>query len=98
MCGSVEVTWEPVKSIEEIQPDIKQQPYKENRVMFDFHEYIEESKLINNSLYKLGRKKLPFSGKRSSILSMYIRYEDELRKEVYEQLKNDFTYILGKPK
>ncbi|PFZ78744.1 hypothetical protein COL82_09580 [Bacillus toyonensis] len=96
--GGVEVSWEPVRDIENIKTSIKQEPYKENKNSFDLEKSIEEDKLISKSLFKLGRRSLPFFSRGSSALSMYIRDDDEMRNKVYSQLKEDFGYILGRLK
>lgn len=91
--GGVNVTWEPVSDIRKSKPIVVQ-----TRDTNDQHDQIkneEDYKTNNEALSKLGRKSLPFFQSSSVALSLYIRNDDELRKMVYEQLKSDFSFVLG---
>lgn len=94
--GGVEVTWEPAVDISESKPYIAQIPQRKSR-----NDSIQEErnyKKTNDALSKLGRKSLPLFRSSNSALSMYIRDDDELRKKVYNRLKEDLSYVLGKLK
>ncbi len=91
--GGVETTWEPVSDINKSSPLVIQIPKRNNR--HDIEREEENYQKMNQALSKLGRKSLPFFSSSNSALSMYIRDNDELRKKVYDQLKEDLSYILG---
>lgn len=93
--GGVELTWEPATNLDESKPYIVQVPQRNNR---NDSEEERDYKKTNEALSKLGRKSLPFFSSSNSALDLYISDDDELRKRVYRQLKEDLSYVLGKLK
>ncbi|WP_419880519.1 NACHT domain-containing protein [Peribacillus sp. B-H-3] len=94
--GGVEITWEPVIDIRKSKPSVVKIPYRNNQ--YDPNKAEEDYKKTDQALSRLGRKNLPFFSSSNSALHMFISDDDELRKKVYERLKEDLGYVLGKLK
>lgn len=91
--GGIEVTWEPVEDINDIKTNICEDYSKKLEEPLDYHNQIERN--ISQNLFRLGRKRLPFYSRKNSLLSLYFILDNELRKDIYKQLKADLGYILG---
>lgn len=92
--GGVEITWEPAADMGRSKPSVVQIPYRNKQ--YNPKKDEEVYKKTNEALSKLGRKSLPFFSSSNSALRMFISEDDDLRKEVYESLKKDLGYVLGK--
>lgn len=92
--GSIAVTWEPIEEIKDIKPNV----IHDDRIKNDLNseEYFKKmEKDISHNLSRLGRKRLPFPRTSRSLLVLFINDYNKLRVEVYKQLKEDLSYVLG---
>lgn len=91
--GGVEITWQPVSDIINSKPSIVQIPNRKDQ--YDPKKVEEDHQKNKQILSKLRRKSLPFFSSSNSALTMYIGDNDGLRKKVYNQLKEDLSYVMG---
>lgn len=86
------IIWEPVENIEDIGTIVNLNLEKANVSIVDLLD--QRKRDIMFMLSKLNRKNFPFPSSRSGMLDKYLK-DENLRKKVYQQLKNDINYVLG---
>lgn len=91
--GSITVTWEPVEDIHDIKTNIISDDDLKIEDPLEYYKQMEKN--ISQSLSRWGRKRFPYPISSGSLLVMFINDYDKLRVDVYKQLKEDLSYILG---
>jgi len=90
--GTIRYTWEPVESIKDAKPIIENKKWEPS----NYQSAIAEMAKRDKDLRRLNRKLMNGTYGSSSILIDYIVHDHQLRKNVYNQVRNDLEYVIGK--
>lgn len=91
--GGISYSWIPVESINDASTIVKMGKERD----FDDDDFFERARAeLDLTLKKLGRVGLGGYSYTNSALDMYIGDDRELRNKVYEKIKKDLEYVLGK--